>query len=165
MARTFTWRPLACLPILKGSACTSGLRLHLQQRLESIPSQCAVSQRRDSAMAPIDADANDMCSMDRHFRFADKVVRRRRGFRHLLSLEGAEIAADTTCRIDNRPTCESPKDRLANNNETWELRSLSKLKKAGDDARDALLNDDGSVLSVLHWKVNIDRKHVMYCAI
>ena len=52
-------------------------------------------------IAPIIADVNDTCSTDRHFRFADKLVRRGRGFWHLLSLDGAEIAAATTYGTDN----------------------------------------------------------------
>jgi hypothetical protein len=96
-------------------------------------------------MAPIVAEVNDICSTDRHFRFADKVVRCGRGFWHLLSLDGAEIAAATTCGTDNCPTCECPKDRLADTDETWPLRTVRDLKKAVDDARATLLNADGTV--------------------
>ena len=62
---------------------------------------------------------NDICSMDRHFQFADKVVRllsldghllsldgAEASIWHLLSLDGAEIAAVMTCGTDNCPSCE-----------------------------------------------------------
>ena len=143
MARTFAWRPLGCLPILKSSACTNTAGSKGWQAYRR-------SALYHSAMAPIIADVNDICSVDRHFQFADKVLRRGRGFWDLLSLEGAEIAAATTCGTDNCPTCERPKDRpgLADTDETvetWELRTVSKLKKAADDARAAPLKVDGSV--------------------
>ena len=74
-------------------------------------SHCALYH---SAMAPIIVDVNDICCTDRHFRFADKLARRRRGFQHFLSIDGAEIAAATTCGTDNCPSCQCPKTELAN---------------------------------------------------
>ena len=57
------------------------------------------------------------------------------------------LPAATTGRIENCQTCEleCPKDRLADTDETYELRSVSRLKKAVDDALAALLNADGPV--------------------
>jgi hypothetical protein len=37
-------------------------------------------------------NVNEICSTDRYFQFADKVVRCGRGFWHFLSLDGAELA-------------------------------------------------------------------------
>ena len=75
MSRTYAWRPLACLPILKGSACTNVKKDWQADRC------CALYH---SAMAPIIADVNDIGSTDRHFRFADKAVRHGLGFWLLL---------------------------------------------------------------------------------
>ena len=100
------------------------------------------------AMAPIIADVNDICSTDRHFPFADKLVQRGRGFWHLLSLDDAEIAAATTCGTDNCPTChwcQCPKSELANTEKTWPLRTVRKLKKEIEDARAEHLSADGTV--------------------
>ena len=93
------------------------------------------------------------CSTDRHFRFADKVVRRRRGFWHLLSLDGAWIAAATTCCIDNCPSCECPKSELANTEASWQLRTVREVKQAVDAARAQLLNADGTVKEGSRTKV------------
>ena len=107
-----------------------------------------------SAMAPIIiADVNDICSMDRHFRFADKVVRRGRGFWHLLSLDGAEIAAATTCGTDNCTSCECPKSELANTEASWPLRTVHEVKQAFDAARAQLLTADGTVKEGCKTKV------------
>ena len=65
MARTFAWRPRECLPILKGSASTNTSKDW---------------QLYHSVMTPIVADLKDICSVDLHFQFADKVDRRGRGF-------------------------------------------------------------------------------------
>ena len=128
--------PLACLPILKGSDYTNTSKDWQAYHRSAL---------YHSAIAPIVVYVNDIRSVDLHFRFADKIVLRGRGFWCLLSPDGAEIAAATTCWAVNRTTCECPKDRLAYNYETWERRTVSKLKKAVDDARAALLNADGSV--------------------
>ena len=88
MSRPIAWRPLACLPILKGGACTN---IDTEwQRLRRVGLDHKV-------MAPIIADVNDICSTERYYRFADKVVRCGRAFWHLLSMDGAEIAAATLC--------------------------------------------------------------------
>ena len=70
MSRTYAWRALACLPILKGFACTNVNKDWQADRC------CALYQ---SAMAHIITDVNDICSTDRHFRFADTLVRRGHG--------------------------------------------------------------------------------------
>ena len=85
------------------------------------------------AMAPIIADVNDVCSKDKRFRFADKPVRHGRGFWHFLSIDGAEIAAATTCGTDNCSTSQCPKSELANMEETWPSRTVRELKKAVED--------------------------------
>ena len=112
MSSTYAWRPLAsqvvCFHILKGSSCTNVSKDWQAYRC------CALYH---SPIAPIIADVNDICSTDRHFRFADKLVRRGRGFWHLLSIVGAEIAAAAAmkCDTDNCPTFQNlpmPKDNV-----------------------------------------------------
>ena len=147
MQQSYAQRPLACLPILKGSACTNVTKDWQAHR------RCALYH---SAMAPIIANVNDICSTDsrdRHFRFADKVVRRGRGFWHLLSLDGAEIAAATTCGTDNCPSCKCPKSELAKTEVSWPLRTVRELKQAVDAARAQLLNADGTVKEGCKTKV------------
>ena len=61
MSHTHKWRPLVCLPILKGSSCTNVNK----------DWQAYHYDLYHSAMAPIIADVNHICSTDRHFRFAD----------------------------------------------------------------------------------------------
>ena len=139
MQQSYAQRPLACLPILKGSACTNVTKDWQAHR------HCALYH---SAMAPIIADVNDICSSDRHFRFADKVVRHGRGFWHLLSLDGA-----TTCGTDNCPSCECPKSELANTEASWPLRTVREVKHAVDAARAQLLNADGTVKEGCKTKV------------
>ena len=85
MSRPYAWRVLACLPILKGSACTKVSKEWQTQRRLSL---------YHSAMAPIIAEVNEICSKDAYYRFADKTVRKGRGFWHLLCMDGAEIAAN-----------------------------------------------------------------------
>ena len=136
MGRSFAWRLLACLPIMKGSACTNTDKEWQRLRRLSLYHR---------AMEPIVADANEVCSIDRYYRFADKVVRLGRAFYHFLSIDGAEIAAATLCGTDNCPTCECPKAELDNTEDTYPLRKTSEVKKAVEDGRARLLNADESV--------------------
>ena len=105
MSRPYAWRVLGCLPILKGSACTNISKEWQSQRRLAI---------YHAAMAPIIDEINEICSKDDFYRFADKLVRQGRGFWHLLSMDGAEIAQATMCTTDNCPTCECPKAELDN---------------------------------------------------
>ena len=78
MARPYAWRPLACLPILKGRSFTNtDVEWQRRRRLSVY----------HSAMEHIVDDVNEICSTDRHYRFADKVVRCGRGFWHFLSID------------------------------------------------------------------------------
>ena len=116
MSRPYAWRPLACLPILKGG---------------SFPNTDVEWQRRrrlsvyHSAMEHIVDDVNEICSTDRHYRFADKVVRCGRGFWHFLSIDGAEIACATLCDTHNCPTCECPREDLDSTTTTYPIRKTS----------------------------------------
>jgi hypothetical protein len=96
-------------------------------------------------MAHIVADVNDLCSTDRHYRFADKIVRCGRGFWHFLSLDGAEIAAATLFGTDKCPTCECPKSELDNTGTQFPFRKTSEIKKQVEAGRARLLNPDGTV--------------------
>jgi len=55
MFRPYAWRVLACLPILKGSACTNTSKDWQAQRRMGL---------YHSAMARIIPDINDICSKD-----------------------------------------------------------------------------------------------------
>ena len=147
--RSFAWRSLVCLPILKGSAFINTDKEWQRLRLLSL------YQR---AMDHIVADVNEVCSMDRYYRFADKVVRLGRAFWHLLSMDGAEIAAATLCGTDNCPTCECPKAELDSTEKTYPLgplRKTSDVKQTVEDGRARLLNADESVKPNKKSAVNI----------
>ena len=71
MSLPYAWRILACLPILKGSACTNTSKDWQAQRRMAL---------YHSAMAHIIPELNDICAKDDYYRFADKLVRQGRGF-------------------------------------------------------------------------------------
>ena len=123
MSRTYAWRPLAVLPILKTGAFTNTNKEWQAQRRLAV---------YHGSMGHIVPEINEICSTDRYYGFADKVVRCGRGFWHLLSLDGAEIAAATLCGTDNCPTCECPKSELDNTEEAYPLRKTSKIKQEID---------------------------------
>ena len=138
MSRPYAWRILACLPILKGSACTNTSKDWQAQRRMGLPVY-------HSAMAHIIPEINDICSKDDYYRFADKLVRQGRGFWHLLCMDGAEIAAATMCGTDNCPTCECPKAELANTEDSYPLRTTDSVRKKVEEARAEHIRADGSI--------------------
>lgn len=136
MSHSFAWRPLGLLPILKGSACTnSGKKWQAARRLE-LYHRC---------MDHVVADINALCSEDKYFRFADKLVRKSRCFWHLLSMDGLEIAASTMCGTDNCPVCKCPKDKLDSTDRQYPLRSTAEVKAQVEKAQSELLESDGTI--------------------
>jgi hypothetical protein len=133
MSNTYAWRPLACLPIQKTSAFSNVDNDWQAQR------QLA-SALYHNAMAHIVADVNELCLTDRHYSFADKIVRCCRGFWHFLGLDGAEIATATMCCTDKCRTCEHPKSELDNTEKHFPLRKTSEIKKQVEAGRTRLLN-------------------------
>ena len=69
MSRPYAWRVLACLPILKGSACTNTSKDWQPEAQRSMALY-------HSAMAHIMIipELNDICAKDDYYRFADKLV-------------------------------------------------------------------------------------------
>lgn len=136
MSRPYAWRLLACLPILDGSACTNtSSQWQTQRRLGLY----------HSAMAHIIEEVNEICSKNSFYRFADKLVRPGRGFWHVMSMDGAEIAAATMCGTDNCPVCVCPKSELANTEYKCSLRHTEAVRKEVEMARIELLNADGTI--------------------
>ena len=138
MSRPYAWRILACLPILKGSACTNTSKNWQTQRHMAL---------YHSAMAHIIPELKDICAKDDYYRFAVKLVRQYRGFWHLLCMDGAEIASATMCDsgTDNCPTCECPKAELNSTEHTYPLRSTETIRKKVEQARAEHLKADGTI--------------------
>ena len=126
MSRTYAWRPLACLPILKGSSSTN-----VNKDLQTY-CQCALYH---NAMAPIIADVNDISSTDRHFWFTDKLVRRGRGFWHLLSIDG-----DSSC----------------NDMWHWQLAHVPMPKDRAGQYRKKMAAQEGSWIQEGSWRCTCD---------
>jgi len=103
MSKPYAWRPLGLLPILKATAMTNNNLEEQRYRRLDLYHRC---------MDIVVAEINELCSVDKHFRFADGKVRLGRCFWHLLSMDGLEIAATTMCHTDECPVCECPKDKL-----------------------------------------------------
>ena len=98
MSKPYAWRVLACLPILKGSACTNTSKNWQAQRRMGL---------YHSAMAHIIPEINDICSKDDYYRFADKLVRQGRGFWHLLCMddEGGGVGPPPSKQRFQDPLC------------------------------------------------------------
>jgi hypothetical protein len=91
MSKQYAWRPLGLLPILKATAMTNNNLEGQQYRSLDLYHSC---------MDIVVAEINELCSVDKHFRFADGKVRLGLCFWHLLSMDWLELAA--SCR---QPPC------------------------------------------------------------
>lgn len=146
MSKPFAWRPLGLLPILKATAMTNNKVEWQRYRRLELYHRC---------MDIVVAEINELCSADKHFRFADGKVREGRCFWHLLSMDGLEIAATTMCPTDECPVCECPKDELERTDIAYPLRCGETIKSQVEAAQADLLNPDGSIKDRCKAKVSI----------
>jgi hypothetical protein len=77
MYKAYAWRPLALLPILKGSVCTETDDDWLQHRRLEL-------YHRSTGIDHIIQDIDELCSKDVYLRFADDKVRLSPAFYHVL---------------------------------------------------------------------------------
>ena len=60
-------------------------------------------------------------------------------------MDGEEVAATLICSTSDCPVCECPKDELDRTDVVYPLRNTSKVRAAVYDAREELLEEDGTV--------------------
>jgi len=136
MSKSYAWRPLACLPILKN-------------KLMDITDPTAQARRRldlyHSCLAPIIEEVNSLIKEPFYLRFADRKIRLCQAFYHFCSMDGEEVAATLMCSTSDCPVCECPKDELDRTDVVYPLRNTSKVRAAVYDAREELLEEDGTV--------------------
>jgi len=152
MSKSYAWRPLACLPILKN-------------KLMDITDPTAQARRRlglyHSCLAPIIEEVNALIKEPFYLRFADRKVRLCQAFYHFCSMDGEEVAATLMCSTSDCPVCECPKDELDRTDVVYPLRNTSKVRAAVYDAREELLEEDGTVKRGNKAKVSYTISHTI----
>jgi hypothetical protein len=137
LAKSYAWRSLVLLPILKGSACAE-------------TNDDWVCRRRmelyHSSMDHIIADINEQCSKDMYLRFADGQVRCSRVFYHLLVMDGQEVGAALMCDINQCPVCTCPNSEMGRTDVAYPYRNTESVKAAVKEAQEEHLDEDGQVL-------------------
>ena len=137
LAKSYAWRPLALLPILKGSACLETNDDWVRHRRMEL---------YHSSMDHIIADINELCSKDIYLRFADGQVRCSRPFYHLLVMDGQEVGAALMCDVNQCPVCTCPHSELDRTDVTYPYRNMESVKAAVKEAQEEHLDEDGQVL-------------------
>ena len=136
MSKLYAWRPLACLPILKN-------------KLMDITDPTEQAGRRlclyHSCLEQIIDEINALIEEPFYLRFADRNVRLCQAFYHFCSMDGEEVAATLMCSASDCPVCECPKDVLDRTDVFYPLRNTDKVKAAVYNAREELLEEDGTV--------------------
>ena len=136
MSKSYAWRPLALLPILKGSVCTEIDEDWLRHRRLELYHR---------SMDHIIRDINELCSRDIYLRFADDKVRLSRAFYHVLVMDGAEVAAALLCDVNQCPVCTCPHSELDRTDVFYPYRDTESVKRAVSAARSEHLDNDGEV--------------------
>ena len=136
MSKAYAWRPLAILPVLKGSVCTETDTEWIRHRRLELYHR---------SMDHIIQDINDLCSRDIYLRFADDKVRCARTFYHALVMDGAEVAAALLCDVNQCPVCTCPHSELDQNDISYPYRDSETVKRAVDEGRSERLDEDSEV--------------------
>ena len=121
LSKSYAWRPLALLPILKGSACTETNDDRIRHRRAEL---------YHSSMEHIIADINELCSKDIYISFADGQVRCSRAFYHLLVMDGQEVGAALMCDVNQCPVCTCPHSELDRTDVFFPYRNTESVKSA-----------------------------------
>jgi hypothetical protein len=144
-------RPLAILPILKGSVCTVTDEGWLQHRRLELYHR---------SMDHIIQDISDLCSRDIYIRFADDKVQCSRAFYHVLVMDGAEVAAALLCNVNQCPVCTCPHSEFDRTDVSYPYHNTESGKREVDAARSEHLNDDGEVKE--RHKDEVNQNHTRY---
>jgi hypothetical protein len=143
LAKSYAWRPLALLPILKGSACAETNDDWIRHR------------HMELYHSSIDrhniADINELYSKDMYLRFADGQVRCSKAFYHLLDMDGQEVAQvgaalTSMCDVNQCPVCTCPHSELDRTDVSFPYRNTESVKAAVKAAQEEHLDEDGEVL-------------------
>ena len=152
MSKSYAWRPLACLPILKN-------------KLMEITDPTAQARRRlglyHACLEHIIEQINSLIKEPFYLRFADRKVRLCQAFYHFCSMDGEEVAATLMCSTSDCPVCECPKDELDRTDLFYPLRHTEEVKAAVYDARKELLEKDGTVKAGNKTKVSHKISHML----
>ena len=152
MSKSYAWRPLACLPILKN-------------KLMEITDPTAQARRRlglyHACLEHIIEQINALIKEPFYLRFADRKVRLCQAFYHFCSMDGEEVAATLMCSTSDCPVCECPKDELDRTDMFYPLRHTEEVKAAVYDARKELLEKDGTVKQGNKAKVSHTISHML----
>ena len=136
VSKSYAWRPLAMLPILKGSACTETDDEWVRHRRQ---------QLYHRSMDHIIADINKLCSKDFYLRFADGLVRCSRAFYHVLVMDGQEVGAALMCDVNQCPVCTCPHSELDRSDVSFPYCDTESVKAAVQAAQQEHLDDNGEV--------------------
>ena len=136
MSKSYAWRPLGCLPIMKN-------------KLMDIRDPTQQARRRlglyHDCLELIIEEINELIKNSFHIRFADRKVRLCQGFYSFFSMDGEEVAATLLCSTGDCPVCECPKEELDCTDKLYPLRHAKSVREAIDAAREELLEEDGSI--------------------
>jgi len=136
MSKSYSWRPIALLPILKSSACTNPSSSFLRYRRLDLYHSC---------MDIMIDYLNRLCYKDMHIRYADNMVRLTQCFLHLLSMDGLEVSASTLCDVTQCPTCTCPHDYLDSTEDSYPLRDSVTVQESVKKAQETLLDEHKQV--------------------
>ena len=136
MSKSYAWRPLALLPILKSSACTNPSAQFLQYRRLDL---------YHGSMGYVIEAINILCDRVLYLRYADNKVRETQAFFLLASMDGLEISMSTMADTRQCPSCAAPHNMLDSTEQAFPTRDMQTVKENVKKAQDKLLDEHKQV--------------------
>ena len=132
MSKSYAWRPLALLPILKSSACTNpSADFLLYRRLDLY----------HGSMGYVIKAINILCDRGLYIRYADNKVRQTQAFHHLLSMDGLEVSMSTMADTRQCPSCAAPHNMLDSTEHSFPNRDMVIVQETVKKAQEKLLDE------------------------
>ena len=144
MSKSYAWRPLGCLPILKNKLMDLTDSTQQARRRLALYHDC---------LEPIIDEINALITEEFYMRFADRKVRLCQAFFSFWSMDGEEVAATLLCPTSDCPVCECPRDELDRTEIMYPFRHARSVQAAIKAAREELLEEDGTVRNGCKKKV------------
>ena len=136
MSKSYAWRPLALLPILKASACTN-------------PSADFLRYRRldlyHGSMGYVIGAVNILCDRVLYLRYSDNKVQETQAFLLLLSMDGLEVSMSTMADTRQCPSCAAPHNMLDSTEQAFPTRDMVTVQETVKKAQEQLLDEHKQV--------------------
>ena len=132
MSKSYAWRPLALLPILKASACTNQSADFLRYRRLDL---------YHASMGFAIGAVNILCDRVLYLCYGDNKVLETQAFLHLFSMDGLKVYMSTMADTRQCPSCAAPHNMLDSTEHSFPNRDMVIVQETVKKAQEKLLDE------------------------